>query len=132
MVEEAPLPSSVCGEIGAHIHPTALSWGQDDIRQTLIDAIVADANPEPHGCCRSVGTRRRERSKRPQHTMTGKRERNSETTGHRCDERRTRHTVDFAVRDLKTERRPLLGCVEFAKEIDGLDRSLLDVPASRA
>jgi hypothetical protein len=42
-----------------------------------------------------------------------------------------RGAVDLAIYDVKADRWPLLGAVEFSKQIDGLDRSTLDVPASR-
>jgi hypothetical protein len=43
-----------------------------------------------------------------------------------------RDAVNLPIRDPKTNRRSLLGTVEFAQKIDGLDRRVLDAPASRA
>ena len=42
-----------------------------------------------------------------------------------------RRAVDIASGDFETGRRPFVGAVGFANEVDDADRSVLDVPASR-
>jgi hypothetical protein len=42
-----------------------------------------------------------------------------------------RGAVNPSSGDIKAGGRPLLGAIEFAKEVDGADRGILDVPASR-
>lgn len=132
MIEKAPLPTCIGGQIGPDLNPAALARCEDDVGQALIDSIVADADSQPHGGCRPIGGRWLESCGRAQHATARQRKRNRETAGDWHDERRTGNAVDLPIGDLKAGRRPLLGGVEFSEEVDGLHRSVLDVPACRA
>ena len=132
MIKEAPLRTCVCRQVGPDINPTALSRSEDHVGQTLVNSIVADANPEPYRYGRPIRGRRVEGRRCAQHATTRQRKRDRKTTGDRDDERWTGNAVDLSIDDLKTDGRTLLGGIEFAQQVDGLYRSVLDVPASRA
>ncbi len=132
MIEEAPLPTRVCREIGPNINPTTLTLGEDNVCQTLVNSIVADANSEPYRRGPLIRARRVEGRCCAQNATAREWKRHRETTGDRDDERWAGYTVDLSIGDLKTDGWTLLGGIEFAQEVDGLHGCVLDVPAARA
>ena len=132
MIEEAPLPACVGGQVSSNVNPATLTLREDDVAQTLVDSVVADANAKPNRRGRPLRGRRIESRRGAPNATARQRQRDRETTGDWNNQRRTGHATYLSIGDLKTDRRTLLGGVEFAQEVDSLDWSVLDVPASRA
>jgi len=128
MIEKAPLPPSVSGEICLHRNPPSIAWRKIDICQPLVDAIVAHADAQTNGACAV----RIEGHECAQHAATWQRQRNRQPAGDGCDDRWTRLSVNLQRRDLETVGWSFLSVVNFAQQIDDRDGSVLDVTAAGA
>ena len=102
---------------------------EDRLGQALVNPIVAQTHAKLD---RYLGTVWINRSEGAQHAVPREWKRNRQPAWNRNDDGWMRGSVELAGDDLKTRGRPLLGPIDFAKQVYDRDAARFDVTAGSA